>query len=257
LKLYSDRKKKHQISEEGFTLLKKRLAAEKSFSGNNKDKCIYKTGADLKSDIKRSSLTGFTLLEVLISAAIVSVLSVVMYAVFSSGVTTWKKAREMRFLEKNVFGSLRELTTDLRNCLKITTLPVTGGSDRISFPGLIKKNTEKELGLITYYFDEDSSSIIKSAETYAEALNEEESKEKGIGKALVGNIDRFSLSYCYLDTDTELYDWRDDWEPEDDSAEIPRAVKVLVELDRDGRKISVEKLILIPMGLSGRKGSFK
>ncbi|MBN2189824.1 MAG: hypothetical protein JW728_01260, partial [Candidatus Aureabacteria bacterium] len=196
-------------------------------------------------------------LEVLISAAIVSVMSIVIYAVFSSGVKTWKKAQEMRFLEKNVFGSLQELTVDLRNCLKIATLPVKGSPDSISFPGLVKENEEKQLGLIKYYFDGEKDSIIKSTKTYAEALSEEESGEKGKGKAIIGNISGFSLEYCCLDTDTGLYGWREDWGAEDDTVEIPRAVKIFIELDRDGRKISVEKFVLIPVGLSGHEGFSK
>ncbi|MDD5643953.1 MAG: type II secretion system protein [bacterium] len=222
----------------------------KPCSGKKKKYRDYETIACLKR------AKGFTLLEVLISAAIISVLSVIVYAVFSSGVKTWKKAQDMRFLEKSVFGSLQEMTVDIRNCVETTLLPFEGSQDSISFSGLITKGLDREFGLITYCFDESRSSIMKIEKTYPEAVNEEGDDKKTGGKALICNINKFSLTYCYMDDDAESYVWKDTWETEGDSAGIPRAVKIFIELDKDGIKLDFEKMVLIPISLSGRKKLF-
>ncbi len=214
---------------------------------------------------KRISLTGFTLIEMLIAVAIFSVVALALYAAFSSGVSVWRRSEE----GMGVYHDVRILLDDMAKELKCAVffdesvnddddriLPFKGGASEISFPTLLPVSAEDgsvmpEIVKVFYRFNKEESSIERCAVTAAEGYN----VDIAVKEVLRKGVFAFNLSYPY-DTgdDDDPYEWKDEWD--DEEFRVPRGVMITLAVQRPGGDDSGEeflKAVFIPTGVLGER----
>ena len=196
--------------------------------------------------IKRINLpAGFTLVELIISGAIILLVSVTVYSVFASGINVWKKANQA----KNKGYALRlvaeKLSIELRNTFRFSTIAFEGAPDTVSFAGIV----DSQVSRISYLKDEDNN-FCRRLQSYPEVF---EKGESGKYSQLFPGLKQLKFEYCYFDNASGEYRWKDEWVKEEQDT-IPRAVRIeLVFEDQAGQESKFLKTIFIPIGTGEQK----
>lgn len=191
-----------------------------------------------------------TLIEVLITTAILSLVGFAVYSTFANGLRIWKRARIIKEETRSVVLSLEKIVLDLRNALNFSQIPFEGDSSFISFAARVKTEDKEKtvLGQIIYAIDLGKNRLYKEERTYSEFLEDKETNRK---TALSG-VKKVKFSFCYLDNATGDYRWKDDWKKEEQDS-LPWAVKLDLVLERENKKdLKLSRIIIIPVG-TGRQ----
>ena len=181
----------------------------------------------------------FTLIELIIAAAILSVVMVSVYSAFSVGIKAWRTGSEGQDLRKTRIALLK-IQKELRSSFFFSKAPFKGGSSEIIFPIAVTEKDTKKIHIVTYSISEDKKYIIRKQRLFTEnSQAEEEAVEKRIFSAR-----SIAFQYMYRLDNPEGIDWEGDW-PETRQA-VPSAVKISFELD-NGNEL-YNKTIFIPQG---------
>ncbi|MFA4988552.1 MAG: type II secretion system protein [Candidatus Omnitrophota bacterium] len=188
---------------------------------------------------------GFTLLELIISGAIIVLVSVTVYSVFSGGIAVWKKA----YLARNQGHKLRlaidKMSVEVRNSFRFSSIPFEGTEDSVSFPSVCEGNVSR----VSYFLNEDKV-FCRAVESYAQVFKKD---EQGSVYAILSPVAELKFSYCYLDNASGEYKWKDDW-VRDEQDTLPRALRVeLFFGEKAGEEADLVKTIFIPIGTGGQK----
>lgn len=194
-------------------------------------------------------LTGFTLIEIIISGTIISLVAIGVYSVFASGIDVWQRGRANRSYERNIRLVCEKLTRDLRNTFRFSNITLEGEEDSITFAALIENSQDGEIpqyevGRISYFLN-DNDVFCRKKETYPELSQD---GTMGLVNELIPNISELNFRYCYLDNATGNYKWKDSWTRNRQDS-IPKAVRIeLVFKDKSVQESRFSKTILIPIG---------
>lgn len=215
--------------------------------------------------MKKSKVSAFTLIELIISSLIFSVVAVAVYFVFSGGINVWESAKDTRDYDRSLRLAGEVIARELRNSFKISNISFEGDKDIISFAGIWKDFSSEEapedvLGRITYFLNQENI-FCRKRQTYQEVF---QGTEAGKIKELISDVSELSFSYFGFDDESETYQWRNSWpktrqEAEEESIQgqeednllqvekkeikLPKAVKIEMKM---GEK-SFSKTILIPV----------
>ena len=234
---------------------------------------------------ERSSLTGFTLVELLIVAAIFSIITLCVYSVFSTGFSILRRSEESGRLYQEAKFSLDDMSRQLKMAVTYdfgTAYPdikaFDGKHNEISFlvatdSGLrriryslsstqpaqahtTKVNYQKKLpSSITARFERHETQTMfleKSAVSFLESLAAPEDSEAST-EALASLVTPGGLSFRYAyirqlgDGHIEVV-WDDTWQ---DNAVIPNGVQINLELvnpKKGGDVLAVTKTVFLPTG---------
>lgn len=182
---------------------------------------------------------GFTLIELVIVAAILAIISLAVYSTFSSGIKIWQKINQnMPAEDVDIF--FEKFTSDLRNSLKMADISFVGEEDKIEFATLVSSQRLQKttVGKIRYRFDDGKDEIIRQKMDYSDIYNGEDGGEE----ALLKNIKYTKFQYYAYDTEKQRYLWQDEWIEE----ELPLAVRIEVELKNDEQTGKFIKTVSIP-----------
>ena len=201
----------------------------------------------------------FTLVEILVSVGIVSLVAVALYSFFANGVNAWRRGSENKVYERNIRLTSEKLTKELRNVFEFSMIPFEGTEDLVMFAALIPAVLDDEediaqdysqVGRITYFFDKSKDALSKEVKPFSETLDEE---EIGESKILIQDVSELKISYCYLDSASGTYKWKDDWKTEDQDS-IPQALNIEITFKSPaGKKGAFNKVIFIPIGTGAQK----
>lgn len=190
-------------------------------------------------------LAGFTLVEILISSAIISLVAISVYAVFASGVRVWQRGSQASSYERRERLFLEKLGRELSNTFQFSNIPFKGTEDSIAFATL----SEKGVSRISYFLNTENV-LCRRLTSYAESFKKEEELE---AIKLIPGVSGLKFSYCYLDNASGDYKWKDRWKPEEQDT-LPRAVSIELIFKRDvGLESKFTKTILIPIGTGEQK----
>jgi len=176
--------------------------------------------------------SGFTLIESLIVVAIFSLVFVVLYSGFSSGMRVWRAFSKGGIAtSRQMWLGLEKVCRDIRSSIACDGIEFEGDGDSFSFPSV----RDYEVSQIKYFYKKGRKTLYCTRTTYADLLEERESDvKKEVFKA-----DRLEFSYLYYDPAEKTFHWTTEWILEDES---PKAVRL--KLKSDGKEI--EKTIFIP-----------
>ncbi len=226
---------------------------------------------------RRTNSKGFTLIELIISSAIIATIGIAVYSVFSGGIRVWQRAESFRTYQRSPRLGLELLTRDLRNCLDFSEISFQGEEDSISFAGLIESLAEQaeepvyELGKISYFLNQEFV-FCRSQQHYGPAFQGQDEDRYKV-RELIPNIAELKFAYLGLNPETEKLEWLDTWPkfPEEPDQELeadklnqaeelvvqdkdfglPQAVRI--ELELEGENFEPEKFtktIILPLARS-------
>jgi len=195
--------------------------------------------------LKRGS---FTLIELIVSVAILSVIVVSIYSVFSLGVRTWRRGNENTSLQKIRIGLLK-MENELKRSFFFSKVPFRGTSSEIIFPLAIKVEEAERVYIVTYYIDDDKAAgfknLMRREMVFSDGLKDEEVLEKKLFSAA-----SIQFGYPFKSGDiSDSIEWQDSWgEPQ---GKMPSGVRITFKID-DGNE-DYNKVVIIPQGRLGIK----
>ncbi len=198
---------------------------------------------------------GFTLVELLIAASIIGMISIAILSAFGTGFHTFERVQAFGGPQMDILFSLEEMERDLRNTFPLSGIPFTGNSRNMTFAALFSQwNEEKEeetvvLGKKSYSLDSASRALVRKQQEYANAVAESAGTEQGAEVLVL--VEDIQFSYYYyrkeLQADQEKieFGWKDSWSQEDG---LPKGVKIEVTFKNGEEDVHLARTVFIPIG---------
>jgi len=184
---------------------------------------------------------GFTLIEMLIVTAIISVVALAIYATLNNGITIWQKVnRQLPEEDLNIFFD--KFSLDLRNSFKFTGINFSGTIDTLEFPTLVESRRlqKRTVGKVIYAYEPATRTLNRYQLDFAGVYSDESNASS---QQSLRNVRALKFQYYLYDEQNKVYLWQDEWSKED----LPLAVKVELEFD-DGKEIKkFTKTVGIPI----------
>jgi prepilin-type N-terminal cleavage/methylation domain-containing protein len=182
---------------------------------------------------KNRRIKGLTFIELMVVAAIFSLVAITVYTCLISGINVWRRSLNFNVAEKNEFFALEKMSQKLHNSLNYSRIGFEGEDDFFSFPYL----EGEEILNITYSFDKGGRKLYEIRKDFEEFVD----GEKGKSKLILSPVKEFKFSYRYFDVEEKKFAWKDEWKKEEG---IPKWIKI--EWSRDGKETK-ERIVSIPV----------
>ena len=209
------------------------------------------------SIVRRSG--GFTLVELLVTAAILGIVALAVISSFASGLKVYERVESRTRTRPDILLSLEKMERDLRNTIPSSEIDFTGEKESVSFAAL---TAEGNLGRILYYLKGARDLLTREEQDYPRAVSKIK-KGKGRVKELV-SVKDIDFSYYYRDPDTEEYKWKDTWKVEEEATtddgrrttdeeegRVPLGVKIKLTYKEGAEYVTLTRAVLIPVGYKG------
>ena len=200
---------------------------------------------------KTSYKDGFTLVELLLVAAILAVVGMVVYGTFVRGVNIWSRVSQPDAAE-DVSLFFKNIAYDLRNSFKMTGMAFRGAKTAVSFPTRIKRHNKggvgDSIGEVAYSFDRRNKELHKSQSSYSEVYR----KKPGRKRTLAKGISSLRFEYFIYDPKQMKYSWVSKWQEEDGpfgeekEENLPLIVKIEVGIPKGHFDQKFVKTVPIP-----------
>ncbi len=175
------------------------------------------------SDRPSATCDGFTLVEMLIACALVSLVAGAVVATLAGGLRVWERVQAFGTRDQAIEIAFHQMRSDLRSAHRFEPIPFTGRSDTMSFPSVIEmyqgEQSWEEVGQTTYLLDRRHRQLRRVRQPYR-MMRRARASEGGI--AVLDHVERFQVRYYQLNAASGTYQWRGSCE----SAEPPLAVQV-------------------------------
>jgi len=198
---------------------------------------------------ERNSLTGFTLIEVIIATLIFAVVVVSIYSAFSVGLKAWRKGSEGEDFQK-IRISLLKIEKELRSSFFFSGIPFQGVSAEFEFPLVMPGKDRDNIYKVEYSVKEDkatgASALFRKKTIFTDrGLSEEEGEDEFIFSA-----ETIGFEYAYRLPEGESgFKWMPAWEAR--QGKVPSGVKISFTLGED--KEAHRKIVFISQGEFGRE----
>ena len=176
---------------------------------------------------KRFSRRAFTLVELLIAVSIFSVVSIAIYATFSSGSAVLRRIKNTDLTQQRILLKTERLSRELREQPAYRKQLFGGNKTKISFCA----NLDYFPHRLTYYFDSSSLALKRVADKLDAIIDEGGNLNPELLSPAViflPKIKEVSFSYLYLDLAKDAYLWTDQWQQDF----LPLAVKFIILTDQ-------------------------
>ncbi len=191
----------------------------------------------------RSSLTGFTFVEILIAAVVFVILMVTVHSAFRAGVFGSRDIEENLAAYQTGRQVLERVALDLRNSFVFSrnATGFSGTTEEINFFSLInvfsQGNFSKKYAAVSYKLD--GGRILRRCKTDKGVLN---NMSEAPYEEFASNVDMFSFNYGEFKPLEKEISWKESW---NETEALPVAVKVKLILN--GRtKPKFEKTVFFP-----------
>jgi len=172
--------------------------------------------------MKSQKNKAFTLVELLITSAIFSVVSIAIYATFNSGMSVWRRAKDANGQQQKFMLKAEKFSRELRQTFTFKDIVFKATNNKIQFPSVI----DSDISRITYFFDEQQKALLRGSDKLSDILAAAEEKKQIETKLspYLSDIDNMNFSYLIFDLQKNAYAWKDDWQ----QVTLPIAVKVSI-----------------------------
>ncbi len=169
---------------------------------------------------------GFTLIEVIIVTAMVSVISMALYGTLSNGLRIWKKVQGV-LPEEDINIYLSRMDADFRNTFSSPRMPFVGTADRVEFPTLVvmEGTRSRTAGKVVYSFDSYSRVLNRVQMDYSQLYRD----VQNLPSRSLKSVRHTAIRYYFYDTQKKEFVWGQEWQ----QGLPPLAVQVEIELDGD------------------------
>lgn len=177
---------------------------------------------------------GFTLVEVVMVALILSFVAVGIAGSFVSGMKLWNRALTLSSLGHDMALNLEGVAKEARQSLNFPEIGFEGNSSGLSFPivnqGVISK--------VSYAFDPQKKAVIRG-QVDLKSIREDKLQE-GYTQKDVFSAEEFSARFMYFDTEKNSTSWADSWAKD-------KGIFTALQLQGRSKGEEFEKTIYIPV----------
>ncbi len=189
----------------------------------------------------RQRRSGFSLVELLLVAALSVLLIGVLVAAVAAGIRTWERVRQGIGPHADAVLGSALLAQDLRNSFAFYGIRFAGGEDWIEFPGMIASDVPgavPRIGTIRYAYDARSRCLRREAWPYPGAA-----PAGGAGEEVISLLERVGFAYYYVSAPTSWeYEVRSTWQ----EPGMPVGVRVSLQWGDAGRPVGFDKTVFLP-----------
>lgn len=126
---------------------------------------------------------GFTLVEVLLVVAMLSMISLAIYNAFSGGLKIWQRVQDFE-QDQDAAIFLDRLEDELHNAFPFSTIAFIGRPDRLTFPTVVKTLADEsatggktayvsQVGQVQYTYDPYEKILYRQDANYSQAVRKE------------------------------------------------------------------------------------
>lgn len=199
--------------------------------------------------MSRADLRGFTLMEVVLSAAIAAILFVAVAVAVGGGLSAWRKAEELSSLTREGTKTLEMMEQGLLRSIASQDFLFEGSGSSIRFV------TGGNAGPIQIRWGQETPVlggrpvwVVASKPLSKPDPNVVETPE---AKRLFEAVESVEFQFPYVEENDDGYGWLSDWRDEN-QRQVPQAVLVKMNLSIQGRtRLSMERLVVLPHGRLG------
>lgn len=193
---------------------------------------------------RQSSIKAFTLVELLVVAAIFGVVIIAIASCLMAGVRTWDYARKYSGVEADAMIRLEAVHRDIANTFRFYAITFSGGAKEFAFPGLIDVTTyggeESRIGTIKYYFDPEKRVIFRKTWVFPESEPLNDKAEK----IITGVNDMVVNYYSLPSTNDGSGMWQEAWS---NATNIPGSLALELSFEGDNKQfIKIKRTVMIP-----------
>jgi len=165
-----------------------------------------------------------TLVEILIVMALVSMVSLALYASLSSGLHIWQRVNT-GVLEEDLNIFLEKFTQDIRSAFNFNGIAFSGGADRVEFATVVfsPRMNKASVGKVTYSYDAANYSVEREQRDYSENY----AGSTGTARHSAKNVRFLGFWYYVYDGEKKEYSWLEECQG------LPLAVRMELGV-RDG-----------------------
>ncbi len=179
------------------------------------------------------SLTGFTLIEIIVSATIFSFICVGVGTVFFSGMKLWKRAEQRSIYQEGIMIDLEAFARQLRQTFRLKQAGFSGSENTVSFVSLDGGKIIKYI----YEYDSLHKILLQKKQVFKDILEE---KEIADVKEFITKIDDLKIKYLGMDEKKNKTEWSNSWDGK-------KGYPLAVNLEGQKGKIKFQKTVFIPI----------
>jgi type II secretory pathway pseudopilin PulG len=192
-----------------------------------------------------STALGATLIELLVTVALLTVVAGTMMATFVGGVTVSERLQAQGTQDQWLQVVLGEFRRDLRSARRFQPILFEGSYDAVSFASLVPSGADAspdsgEVGQLGYFWDSARHRLCRSHHPYRWLR---QVRLKDSCDPVFTQIDRVRFSYYTVDPQSETSTWSTSWS----SADPPLAVKVEVGYQDHVTQRPVTHSLIVPL----------
>lgn len=182
---------------------------------------------------------GFTLVELLIVTAVLSVILLAICAHMESGLKLWRRANQKDARQDTVVF-LERFTGDLRNSFKFKGIDFNGEIKKVGLPAILysPRLKSKCVGEISYVYEKDKEYLYRLKKDYSDICNDGDGAVSGGLK----NVASAAFFYYYYDKENKEFIWKDASLKES----MPLAVRLEFKIKYDDQTETITRTVSIP-----------
>lgn len=184
---------------------------------------------------------GFTMIELMISASLIAVLSLAIFSTFARGLDVWKRVKTLDRVEDHVHVALEKFSRELRTTFNFKPVKFTGEKNRIVFPTYVRLKGSADpnlehVGKVTYLFNPEKRAIFRRQEGYSDLFH----SERVPVEKFIAPVEEAVFAYYAFNPGEEKYEWREKWK----EPLRPEGVRLTITvLGPDGKQKHIVKTV--------------
>lgn len=192
--------------------------------------------------VMKNKRRAFTLIELLITTAILAVISLAIYAMVSNGVKIWQKVNNQRIIEEDLDIFFEKFAHDLRNCVIFSGVKFVGTPDHLEFATIVNSPAlqRSTVGQIQYVYDDKIQQLERIQRDYVQISSE----EQGLSQPVLVGLKSFKFFYYIQNKNSKEPSWLQE-SPVD---VIPLAVRIELQLTNSDETSTFTRTVSIPVG---------
>ncbi len=199
----------------------------------------------------KNKTNAFTFVELLITIAIFSLLTLALYSSLSTGIIIWKRSKTEVQSLRTIRYLYAQTRNDLESAVSFSMLNFVGSADQFYFCSLSQTDihTElKQLSKVEYQLAKQGNKVLGLSRTITNIQQgiTENSESLSPNKIFMSEVQGMKLEYAYYDANTEKIAWLDSWKEENT---LPPAIKFTWKITtRDNETNTYFQYIHLPPG---------